>query len=384
MKNHPDTTPASPSPPWPREPQKFVLPSQPEITQHAAMKIAIIGTGNMGRTHARNFSQIENVEVVACADIDQARADAFAQELGIPRAFTDVAELLALPGLDAVSIVTPDSSHCPLSLQAIAAGKHVLCEKPLATSYADAQKMAEAAQAAGVINMVNFSYRNSSAIQLATQWVADGKIGRIRHVEGRYLQSWLTGKDWGDWKTSPNWLWRLSKGHHSKGALGDVGVHIIDFATMPVGPISDLYASLPVLDKAPDGKLGDYTLDANDTAILTVRFANGAAGLITATRFATGHMNSVSVSIHGEKGAIRIDLDKSYQMLEWCEIMADGKTTPWQSVYTGKTPTIYERFAASVATGKQDMPDFARGAEIQRYLDAAEESADKGRAINLG
>lgn len=347
------------------------------------MKVAIVGTGGMGNAHARIYSQIEGVEVVAGVDLDETRAKEFCARHGIPRHYSDTAKLYELEELDAVSIVTPDGSHCPLSLQAIEAGKHVLCEKPLATCYKDAVTMADAAKRAGVINMVNFSYRNSSAIQLAAQWIAEGRLGQIRHVEGKYLQSWLSAKDWGDWKTSPNWLWRLSTGHGSKGVLGDIGVHILDFVTLPVGPISELYATLPVLDKAPGGKLGEYTLDANDTMILNARFANGAVGVITATRFATGHQNSVSVSIHGEQGALRIDLDKSYEMLEYCMVQENGKTTPWQSLYTGKTPSNHERFVQALKTGQQDMPDFTRGAEIQRYLDAAEESALAAKAIAL-
>ncbi len=330
----------------------------------------------MANSHALNFAKIPGVEIVAGVDLDEQRASAYCQKHGIAKAYTSTEALYSKEQVDAVSIVTPDNSHCPLSLEALAAGKHVLCEKPLATSYSDAQKMADAAKSAGVINMVNFSYRNSSAIQLAAQWVADGKLGRIRHVQGNYLQSWLTTNEWGVWSEEPGWLWRLSQAHGSKGVLGDVGVHILDFATLPVGPIAEMQAMLPTLDKAEGGKIGDYTLDANDTAILNVRFANGAAGVITATRFATGHLNSVSVSIHGDRGALRIDLDKSYEMLEFCEIQ-DGKTTPWQSLYTGKTPNIYERFAKAVETGVQDMPDFARGAEIQRYLDGAEEAAAK-------
>lgn len=337
----------------------------------------------MANNHARFYQNHADSTVVAAVDIDQARVNEFCQRHQIAKAYTDVAELLEKEELDAVTIVTPDSSHAPLALQAIAAGKHVLCEKPLATCHKDAVKMAEEAAKAGVINMVNFSYRNSSAIQMAAEWCAEGRLGRIRHVEGKYLQSWLAAKDWGDWKTSPNWLWRLSTAHGSKGVLGDVGVHILDFATLPVGPIAELYATLPVLDKAPEGKMGDYTLDANDTMVVNARFANGAVGVITATRFATGHLNSVSVSIHGEKGALRIDLDKSYEMLEFCTVLEDGKTTPWQSLYTGKTPNIFERFLTAVQTGKQDMPDFARGAEIQRYLDAAEDSAKSARAIQF-
>jgi predicted dehydrogenase len=114
-------------------------------------------------------------------------------------------------------------------------GKHVLCEKPLATRYPDALAMAEAAAEAGVVNMVNLSYRNVPALQAAARMVAEGAIGPVRHFEASYLQSWLTQPAWGDWKTESQWLWRLSTAHGSKGVLGDVGIHILDYATFIAG-----------------------------------------------------------------------------------------------------------------------------------------------------
>jgi len=347
------------------------------------MKHAIIGTGGMAAQHARKFKEIEGVELVAACDIDETKAKEFCQAHSIPAAFTDAAEMLAKTSIDSVSVVTPDRFHAPVSLQAIAAGKHVLCEKPLATSCADALQMAEAAQKAGVINMVNFSYRDSSAIQMATEWVQAGKIGTVRHVEACYLQSWLTNKTWGDWTKKHALLWRLSSKHGSKGTLGDIGVHILDFATLPAGPLAELYCTLKTLEKPIGDHFEDYVFDANDTMMMNVEFANGATGVITATRWATGYVNRVALTIHGDRGAIRLDLDKSYQMMDYCELDDQGFTTPWQSVYTGVTPNIYQRFATSVETGVNDAPDFARGAEIQRYLDSGEESAAEKKVIAL-
>src|SRR5690606_14003948 len=138
------------------------------------MKIAIIGTGGMANNHAKQFSTIDGVQVVAGLDLDAERAKKFCETHNIPHACTDIEQLFAEVDFDAVTVVTADSHHYAPTLKAIAAGKHVLCEKPLATNYADAKKMADAAQSAGVINMVNFSYRNSSAIQMATDWIAEG------------------------------------------------------------------------------------------------------------------------------------------------------------------------------------------------------------------
>jgi predicted dehydrogenase len=348
------------------------------------MKLAIVGTGGMANWHAKQFSQIKGVKLVACCDVDQARAKAFAETYKIPHVFPTLTEALKGADIDAIANVTPDRFHAPLSLEAIAAGKHVLCEKPLATCHADAEKMAAAAAKAGVVNMVNFSYRNSSAIQHIAKRVHKGDIGKVFHVEAHYLQSWLTSNEWGEWKTNPGWLWRLSTKHGSKGVLGDIGVHILDFASFPVGDIKMVNCLLKTFDKAKGGKVGEYTLDANDSAIITVAYEGGAVGAVQTTRLATGHQNSLLLTIHGEKGAFRVDLDKSYSDYEACFVQKkDGKTSPWEKVTAPATPSNYERFVRSVKTGRNDQPDFARGAQIQKALDACELSHRKGRSVAL-
>jgi predicted dehydrogenase len=347
------------------------------------LKYAIIGTGGMANEHVRNLKNIEGVTLTCACDIDEARVTDFAERHGIPSAFTDYESMLRKGDFAAISVVSPDSTHAELSLKAIAAGRHVLCEKPLATTAADALAMAQAARAAGVINMVNFSYRNSSAWQRAREMIANGDLGRIYHFQAHYLQSWLSTTDWGDWKTSPHWLWRLSKGHGSHGALGDVGVHLVDFATGPVGHPEKVFCHLKTFDKAPGNRMGDYLLDANDSALLTLECGNGAIGTLAITRWATGHRNSVALSIHGDRAALRMDLDKSYEMLEVCRVAPNGSTQPWETIYCGRTPNIYQRFVDSIRTGRQDQPDFARGAEVQQVLDACQDSAARGAMIAL-
>ena len=347
------------------------------------IRIGIVGTGGMANCHATEFLKIPGVELAAVCDVDAKRAGEFAATHGGSAAvFTDFKKLLLEGGVDAVSNVTPDSLHAPLSLQAIAAGKHILCEKPLATNHADALRMARAAKKAGVINMVNFSYRNSSAIQTAAQLVRDGKLGEIVHVEASYLQSWLSSQIWGDWKTTPAWLWRLSSKHGSKGVLGDVGVHILDFATFPVGEIKSINARLKTFSNLKGKRMGEYPLDANDSALMQVEYANGALGVIHTTRWATGHANSLYLRVHGTKGALRLDLDKSYNELEVC-LGKDIHKANWKTIKASQTPSIYERFISAVRSGKQGEPDFARGAEIQKALDACFESDRLGRAVKL-
>jgi predicted dehydrogenase len=348
------------------------------------IRIAIVGTGGMANAHATSFKGIRGCKLVAACDIKGKRARDFARRHGIaPDAvFTDVHDLLKAVDCDAVSIVASDAAHAPLSLACIAAGKHVLCEKPLATNYADARRMAEAARKRGVINMVNLSYRNASAIHKAAQLVRQGAIGRVIHFDASYLQSWLVSNTWGDWRAAEALLWRLSTRHGSKGTLGDIGVHILDFATYPIGEVASVHCRLKTYPKARGNRIGRYVLDANDSAVITLEMANGALGAVHTSRWATGHVNSLQLRIFGDRGAIRIDLDRSYSQLEICR-GGDVNRNAWKTLRCGRTPSIYRRFIRSILTGRNDQPDFARGAGVQRILDACFVSNAHGGIVKL-
>ncbi len=344
--------------------------------------LATIGTGGMAHAHAQAFAAIPGCRLVAACDVDRARADAFAATFGIPHASTDLAATLALPGVDAVSIVTPDAFHLPVTLEALTAGRHVLCEKPLALNAPDALTMLAAAERANVRHLVNFSYRNWACLQAVQTAVARGDIGEIRHVEASYLQAWLPSKIWGDWRTSPQWLWRLSTAHGSRGVLGDVGVHILDFATFPTGPLREVFCRLRAFDKAPGNRIGDYPLDANDSAVMTVEFANGALGVIHTSRWVGGHANRLFLKLAGTKGTLEIDSERSTTSYRVCR-GRDLDRAQWREVPAPPRPSIYERFIRSIRTGRPEQPDFARGAEIQRAVDACFESDRLRRPVTL-
>ncbi|MEX1117231.1 MAG: Gfo/Idh/MocA family oxidoreductase [Terrimicrobiaceae bacterium] len=346
------------------------------------VRLGIIGTGGMANVHASQFTKIRGCEVVAACDVDRERAQAFAEKHQIPAVYGDAAALLSQEGLDAVSIVTPDAFHLPVALQCLAAGKHVLCEKPLALNAVDAKKMVTAAKKAGVINMVNFSYRDWSCIQAASASIRRGDIGEIRHVEASYLQAWLASKVWGDWRTSPAWLWRLSSKHGSKGALGDVGVHIVDFATFPAGPLREVFCRLKAFAKAPGNRIGEYRLDANDSATLNVEFANGALGVIHTSRWVGGNANRLYLKIAGTQGTIEIDSEVAVDAYKVCRGKdLDGGV--WKSVKCKPVPTNYQRFIAAIQTGIAGEPDFARGLEVQKVLDACFVSDASNRPVRL-
>jgi len=333
------------------------------------MRLLILGTGSMAKAHATAFATEPDVEIVAAVEPHAERRQAFAVEHNIANTFATLEEAIAWGEFDSAANVTPDVVHYPTTMQLIAARKHVFCEKPLATDYPHAKEMADAADAAGVMNMVNLTYRSSPAVQKAREIVMSGEIGALRHFEASYLQSWLVGKHWGDWQTEDRWLWRLSSGHGSKGVVGDIGIHVVDFATYAAASdVTSLNSRVKTFHKAPGDKIGEYTLDANDSFVIGVELANGAIGPIQATRWATGNLNDIRLNLYGDKGALRVMTDGKVSSLSICAGL-DVNTQTWREVECPPVPTNYQRFAAAVRSGVNGDPDFRRGAAMQQVLD---------------
>jgi predicted dehydrogenase len=342
------------------------------------VRLLILGTGGMAKNHAEQFKTIPGVSLVGGVDTRPEPLAAFQAAHGIPHGFATLPDALAWGEFDAVTNVTPDAAHFATTMPLLAAGKHVLCEKPLATNATDAETMATAAATAGVVNMVNLSYRNVAALQKAAQMVREGAIGEIRHFEASYLQSWLTQSAWGHWDREPQWLWRLSTAHGSKGVLGDVGIHILDFATFIAGMDAVAVSCLlQTFDKAAGGRIGDYVLDANDSATMQLRLANGALGTVAATRFATGHLNDLRLRIYGQTGGLEVSFESATSRLRAC-LGDDVTSATWHEVDCPAVPTIYQRFIAAIRGEGPADPDFACGAALQRLLDRAEGSAAEG------
>jgi predicted dehydrogenase len=335
------------------------------------IRLIIVGTGGMANHHAEHFACMDGVNLVAAVDIDPSRLAAFAEKYGIARTFTSLDEAIAWGEFDAATNVTPDRIHHPTTLKLVAAGKHVLCEKPLAENFGLALDMTEAAERAGVVNMVNLTYRNVAAIQTARQMVLAGQIGAVRHVEASYLQSWLVSRQWGDWRTESQWLWRLSTAHGSNGVLGDIGIHILDFASYGAGlEIDHVYARLKTFDKAPGGRIGDYVLDANDSFTMAVDFTNGALGTVHASRWATGHFNDLKLRIYGDKGGIEVSHNLTASSLRAC-LGDNAETAVWEDVDMGQVTTNYQRFVEACKAGDNREPSFRHAAELQKVLDMA-------------
>lgn len=346
------------------------------------LRILILGTGGMAKAHVEAYKAIPGVTVVAGVDTNAERLATFLATHGIGRGFASVGEALAWGEFDAVSNVTPDAAHHVTTMPLLAAGKHVLCEKPLAANYPDAAAMAAAAKAAGVVNMVNLTYRNVPALMAGAKMVAEGAIGEVRHFEASYLQSWLTQPAWGPWDKESQWLWRLSSAHGSLGVLGDVGVHILDFATHAAGLFpTNVSCRLATFPKAPGDRIGEYVLDANDSAAMHLRLENGAIGVVHASRFASGHLNDLVLQLFGTKGGIEVRFERAVSRLR-ASLGDDMLNGTWVDVETPAVKTNYVRFVEAIREGRQELPDFARGAALQKVLDLAMES-DKAKSADM-
>ncbi|MBB3950654.1 Gfo/Idh/MocA family protein [Aureimonas jatrophae] len=344
-------------------------------------RILILGTGGIAHRHAEHFGAIPGCQLVAAVDTHLPRAREFATEHAIPNAFGSLAEAIAWGAFDAAVNSTPDGVHKATTLQLIEAGKPVFCEKPLAVDHPDAMAMTEAAEAAGLVNMVNLTYRNAHAIQMARRMVDEGRIGTIRHIDANYLQSWLTGRHWGDWRTEERWLWRLSAAHGSKGVLGDIGIHILDFATFGSGlEIAALQARMKTYHKAEGDRIGNYTLDVNDSVAMTVEMNNGALGVIHMSRYATGNLNDLHLTLYGEKGSLRIWANQLDSTLHVC-LGPDIETATWKPVECPVTPRNEHRFAMALMSGENGQPSFRRAAEVQKLLDLCFVSDREGRML---
>ncbi len=351
------------------------------------MKIGIVGTGNISARHLNEFSKIENVNVEAVCDTNVENLNLFLKnnkEKKI-RGYSSLENMLENEKyFDGISNTTPDKFHKETSLQILDKGFNIFCEKPLAENYQDAKEMVDAAQKSKKINMVNFTYRESSAYQKLVEILKSGQLGTPRHVSACYYQSWLASDKWGKWREDDKWLWRLSTKHGSNGALGDTGVHIFDFAINAVGDIKEIFADLKTYYDKGD-KIREYILDANDGFNSLVKFENGAIGTITNTRYATGHANSVILEVFCTQGGLKVELDEErtkWSTLHICQNENINKMA-WDIINCPKTPSNYQKFIESIKTNKNLQPDFSQGAKIQKIIDSCIKSNDNKSWIDI-
>ncbi|WP_105970163.1 Gfo/Idh/MocA family protein [Streptomyces geranii] len=378
-----------------------------------ALGVGMIGYAFMGAAHSQGWRTVGRVfdlprrpllAAICGRDADAVRAAA--DRHGWAAAETDWRVLIERDDVDVVDICTPGDSHAEIALAALAAGKHVLCEKPLANTVEEAVAMTAAAEEAerrGQLAMVGFNYRRLPATALARSMVAEGRLGTLRHVRVTYLQDWLVDPQF-------PLTWRLRKESAGSGALGDLGAHIVDLAQylageelagvsaltetfvrerpLPGGPTSGLTA-------AATSGAGQVTVD--DAALFTGRFPSGALASFEATRYATGRKNALRIELNGEHGSLAFDLERLNELAYhdgtepgthagFRRILVTEPDHPYLDAWWPPGHGLgYEHsfvhqardLVHAIATGSRPRPSFADGLQVQRVLAAVEESAEK-------
>ncbi len=373
--------------------------------------VGLVGYKFMGRAHSNAYRQVANFfdvdpapRMAAICGRDEAGVREAADTLGWESYETDYRTLMARDDIGLVDIATPGNTHREIVLAALEAGKHVLCEKPLANTLPEAREMLAAARDAGTVNMVCFNYRRAPAVQLAKKLVEEGRLGEIRHWRAKYLQDFIMD-------SSFPLIWRLQKEVSGSGALGDIGAHIIDLAHFVVGPISEVtgmtetFVKERPLEEASAGgglsasggaEMGEVTVD--DAAAFLARFENGAIGTFEATRFAAGRRNQNSFEVNGSKGSVAFDLERMNELeVFFTDDEPDVQGFRTVSVtepdhpYTGAwwPPGHilgYEHtfihtmkdLMDGIKTGNSPAPTFEDGYRCQAVLAAVEQSAASG------
>ncbi|WP_432959223.1 Gfo/Idh/MocA family protein [Micromonospora haikouensis] len=382
----------------------------------------MVGYAFMGAAHSQAWRTVNRVYdlpaqvgmALVCGR-DTGKVAEAADRLGWEAHTTDWRRLVESDEIDVVDICTPGDSHAEIALAALAAGKHVLCEKPLANTVAEAREMAAAAvaaQAAGVRSMCGFTYRRVPAVTLMRQMVAEGRLGTIRHVRAAYLQDWIVDPQF-------PLVWRLQKDKAGSGALGDIGAHIIDMTQYVTGqritgvsaitetfvkqrPLPAEYSGLAAQaagDGAADGQgpdMGPVTVD--DAAVFVARLDDGALATYEASRFATGRKNALRVEINGSLGTLVFDLERLNELefydatrpaaeQGFTRILVTEAEHPYMSAWWPPGHIIgYEHsfthqardLVEAIATGVDPAPSFVDGLQVQLVLDAVTRSAERG------
>ncbi|PZG17019.1 Gfo/Idh/MocA family protein [Nonomuraea aridisoli] len=375
------------------------------MSDKTTIGVGMVGYAFMGRVHSqawRSVSAFFDLPLVprmaAIAGRSKERTEAAAAQLGWAAAETDWRELVKRDDVQIVDICTPGDSHAEIAVAALEAGKHVICEKPLANTVAEAEVMVAAAAAAPGKSMVAFNYRRVPAVALARRYVEQGRIGEIRHVRAVYLQDWIVDPEF-------PLVWRLQKDKAGAGALGDIGSHIVDAAQFITGqrilgvsaltetfikerPLAAESAGLGATASAEKG-----TVTVDDAALFIGRLSGGGVASFEATRFASGRKNAMRIEINGSLGSLAFDFEAMNEL--WVSeggggferILVTEPDHPYVGAWwppghgLGYEHTFTHEikdFLEAVATGADPTPSFADGLRVQRVLEAVERSAAEG------
>jgi predicted dehydrogenase len=376
------------------------------------LRVGLIGYRFMGRAHSNAWRQAPrffplkaNIELHTICGRNTSGVQAARARLGWQHAATDWREIVESPLIDIVDIGAPNHLHAEIAIAAARNGKHILCEKPLATNVKQAEAMLAAAQKAKVVHMVCHNYRRIPAIALAKRMIAEGALGKIFHFHARYAQDWLVDPEFPI-------NWRLQKETSGSGANGDINAHIIDLGRYLVGEFKEVcgllntfVAERPLADAPAKGarKMGKVTVD--DAAMLIGRMENGVLANLEATRYAPGRKNHIVIEINGSKGSIYFDFEdmnrlkfysgddpKDRQGFRDILVTERGGVQPYVGNWWPPGHLIgYEHtfihtvadFVNACVEGKPVHPTFEDGLKNQRVLAAVEESSRTGKWVKL-
>jgi predicted dehydrogenase len=378
--------------------------------------VGMIGYAFMGKAHSNGWRQVARffdvpytpVLKTICGRNKQAVAAA-AKQFGWQKAQTDWKKVIKDPDIQIIDICTPGNEHRPMAIAALHAGKHVVCEKPLANNLAEAREMVAAAKKSGTRTLTAFNYRRVPAIALAKKMIEEGKIGEIYHWRAVYLQDWIM---------DPNFplVWRLRKEVAGSGPHGDLNAHITDLARHLVGEISEVVGMKKTfieerpIQEAVSGGLGAKAgrrkgkVTVEDAFLFLARFDNGALGSFEATRFAGGRKNYNSFEINGSKGSIVFNLERLNE-LQYCDLTEkDGRFKGFRTIMCNEASQPYNEawwpsghiigwehtfthefkdFLEAIRRGRDTQPNFEDGMKTQAVLEAGMVSAEKGTWVKV-
>ncbi len=372
------------------------------------LSVGLIGYNFMGKAHSnawrqagRFFDLPASVRMKTLCGRSAGPVQEAAMQLGWENTTTDWREVVADPGIDIIDITTPNDTHAEIAMAAAAAGKAVLCEKPLGLDMAQCEAMVAAVEKAGVVNMVCHNYRRIPAIALARKMISDGAIGdRIYHFRARYAQDWIADPQF-------PMVWRLQSEIAGSGAHGDIDAHIIDLGRYLVGEVAEVCGLMetfvkhrPLQAGVPE-PMGEVTVD--DAVSWIGKFKNGAVANLEATRFAHGRKNHITLEVNGSGGSLAFNFEDMNRLQYYNardpedargfrDIIVTESTHPYIGAwwppghiigYEHTFTNTFADFISAVVAGQSVQPTFRDGLENERVLSAISQSANEKRWVSL-
>jgi predicted dehydrogenase len=362
----------------------------------AGLGFGLIGTGFMGRAHAIALAEVAAVyddiakpRAVCVADVSEESAARAAEALRFEQGSSDWRRLVANPEVDVVDVCTPNHLHYEMALAALEAGKHVYCEKPLALTVAEAERLARAARRAGVVHGVGLNYTTNPMIRTAREIVASGEIGEVLHFSGRYFEDYMASPD-------VPFSWRCERRLAGSGALADLGSHLINLVHFLLGrPHAVTAETITAIRerRGPDGKM--RTVENEDVARAFLTLGSGAAATLEISRIATGRKCGLAFDLFGTRGALRFDQERMNELELYTAGDAPGRSG-YRTLLAGPAHGDYARFCPApghglgindlkviemhdfiraVERGERFYPDFDEGLAVQRVMQAIEDAA---------